>query len=418
MKKAKMHKRTVNPMGFNKGFTLVELIIVMAIFIMVIVITGNAFNLIGKQASLQSRTAESNIAGVVGLEIMQKDLASAGFGLPWEFQSAINYEEAVNDAGSLAKDYNDAPSGVPRAVSGGNNLAPHDSTKLLEGTDYLVIRATSVGTTRAAQCWNYMNYTSATKPASPMPIKSYTTENPYKDDLVVVETMNFTPPISKVLVIDSVSGKFYGKYPDTGQMNLAGFEPQESKVTNYIYGVYQPNNGDITALRMPFNRADFYVRKPAAAEAVKLPERCAPNTGILFKGIVSQKDGKLDNSELPLLDCVADMQVVYSLYDASTGVTSDKDTLTDSLNSPLSAADIRTGLRAIKVYILTHDGGKDTSFIHSNQFIAVGPSADGITTGSGRKFDLETIIKPGWQNYRWKVYRMIVNLSNMDSSIQ
>ncbi len=417
MKKAKMHKRTVNPMKFSQGFTLVELIIVMAIFIIVIVITGNAFNLIGKQASLQSRTAESNIAGVVGLEIMQKDLASAGFGLPWEFQSAINYDEADNSA-SLAKDYNDAPSGVPRAVSGGNNLTPGDSSKLLEGTDYLVIRATSVGTTRAAQCWSYMNYTSATKPASPMPIKSYTAENLHKDDLVVVETMNFTPPISKVLVIDSVSGKFCGTYPDASETNLAGFEPQEQKVTNYIYGVYQPNNGDVTTLRMPFNRADFYVRKPAATETVKLPGRCSPNTGILFKGIVSQKDGKLGNSELPLLDCVADMQVVYSLYDDSTGVTSDKDTLTNSLGSPLSAADIRTGLKAIKVYILTHEGGRDTSFSYGNQKIAVGPSADGMHTGSGREFDLQTVIGSDYKYYRWKVYRMIVNLSNMDSSIQ
>ena len=108
------------------------------------------------------------------------------------------------------------------------------------------------------------------------------------------------------------------------------------------------------------------------------------------------------------------MQVVYSLYDDSTGVTSD----TDVLNATLSAADIRTKLKAIKVYILTHDGGKDKSFTYSNQLIAVGPSADGINTGSGRQVNLQTMISTGWQNYRWKVYRMIVNLSNMDSSTQ
>ncbi|HTP64358.1 MAG TPA: prepilin-type N-terminal cleavage/methylation domain-containing protein [Geobacteraceae bacterium] len=413
-----MMTKTINDCVGNRkkvsqGFTLVELLVVMVIFIIVIAITGNAFNLIQKQAALQSKTAESNIEGVVGLEIMRKDLASAGFGLPWSFQKSISYLEADTTKAPLAFAYNDAPSNAPRAVSGGNNLTPGDATKLLDGSDYLVIRSTSVGITQASQSWSYMNYTSVVKPASPILPKSWTLENLQKGDLVIVETMDFTPPTSKVLVMDSTAiNVFSAKYPDTAELTLANFEPTTSRATNYVYGVYHPDNGDVTSLRMPFNRADYYVRTPSTTESVKLPGRCAPNTGILFKAVVSQKDGSL--SELPLLDCVADMQVVYSLYDDSTGVTSD----TDVLSATLSAADIRTKLKAIKVYILTHDGGKDKGFTYSDQLIAVGPSADGINTGSGRQVNLQTMISTGWQNYRWKVYRMIVNLSNMDSSTQ
>lgn len=170
---------------------------------------------------------------------------------------------------------------------------------------------------------------------------------------------------------------------------------------------------------MPFNRADYYVRRPdntVSAERNKLPRRCAPKTGILFKGLVRQDSGTLD--ELPLLDCVADMQVVYSLDSNSSGVVTDSSVLINptTLNS-LTADEIRTDLKAIQVYALTHEGGKDRYFTYPNQFIAVGPSADGITTGSGRSFDLSTI-GSDWQRYRWKVYRMTVNLTNMNISTQ
>lgn len=403
-----MRMRTSHKAPDSRGYTLVEILVVMVIFIIVVGITGNAFNLIAKQAAQQARTAESNIEGVVGLEMMRKDITSAGFGLPWEFQNAINYQEA--DAGeTLASVYNDAPSGVPRAVSGGNDLTPGNQNQLLEGSDYLVIRSTPVGATQAAQRWSYMNYTGATKPPSPMTPKSWTLENLAADDLVIVVTMNFTPPVSKVLIMDN--NTFYAKYPGPSDLYLAKFEPQVSKTTHYVYGVYRPNDGDVTSLGMPFNRADYYVRKPADDESVKLPARCAPNTGILFKALVSQKDGTLSGGELPLLDCVADMQVVYNLYSDSTGANTDTDVLA------LNAGDIRDQLKAIKVYILTHDGIRDPGFTYSNRYIAVGPSADGINTVLGRQFDLETL-GDGWQNYRWKVYRMVVNLPNIGSTNQ
>jgi len=57
--------------------------------------------------------------------------------------------------------------------------------------------------------------------------------------------------------------------------------------------------------RAPFNRADFYVATPAG----NMPSKCAPNTGILYKAVMNQSDGEF--GALPLLDCVADMQVVF-----------------------------------------------------------------------------------------------------------
>jgi prepilin-type N-terminal cleavage/methylation domain-containing protein len=406
-----------------RGFTLVELIVVMAIFVIVIGITGNAFNLIMKQSILQSRTAESNIEGVIGLEIMRRDLVSAGFGLPWSCPfTAVGdvYQEAAASE-TIAANYNDTAAAPmsPRAVCGGNDLSSGTPSQLLNGTDYLVVRATSIGTSQAAQRWSYMNYTGMAKP-TPVPVKSWSSENLESDDRVVVVSMNLSGEFAKDLVLNGTS--FSTTYNALANSN---FEPQASRVTHYIYGVTN-NDPNIVSLRMPFNRADYYVRRPAVSESLKIPNRCAPNTGILFKAIVNQKTGTFADTagtargnELPLLDCVADMQVVYSLQSASTGVVTDTNALIDSTTAqPLTAAQIRTELKAIQVYILTHEGGKDQGYTYPNQFIAVGPSADGINTGSGRKYDLKNTIITDWQQYRWKVYRMLVNPLNMNISTQ
>ena len=373
------------------GFSLVEMIVVMAIFVIVIAITGEAFNLVVKQASQQSKTAESNIEGVLGLEMMRKDIASAGFGLPWSFTTAITYEEAA-DSETFAKVYNDKPSGVPRAVCGGNNLVSSDNSKLLAGTDYLVVKSSSIGSSQTAQRWSYMNYTGVTKPDTVTPYV-WPKENLANGDRVIVIRVGLTSVFTKELVVSG--GSFFTQY------NLAGlplgFQPTESKIAHYIYGV-----NSSTDLRMPFNRADYYVRIPGSAD---LPARCAPNTGVLYKATVNHGDGGL--TELPLLDCVADMQVVYLLDSTSNGTMTETDTL-----SSLSPQELREQLKAVKVYLLTHEGGKDRYYTYPSTTIAVGPP------GTGRDFNLSTIVGTDYKYYRWKVYFLTVKPENVNIATQ
>lgn len=394
---------------------MVELIVVMAMFVIIIGVTGDTFSRIMSQSSMQSKLAVSNIEGIVSLEMMRKDLGSAGFGLPWAFDdSSLTYKEVDPGAGDrekIAAAYNATPGSedqslVPLAVSGGNNvtLAPsEDPTKLIEGSDYLVVRSTSVGSSSAAQLWSFLNYTGMSKPTSLTP-QSWTQDNLKSSDWVVVVKVGLTSSFSKELVTNS--GAFTTQYTVT---NLNFYAPDQSKVTNYIYGVSSTEQP-----RMPFNRADYYVRIPAIGEENHLPQRCAPNTGILYKALVKHSDGTVSSaaSELPLLDCVADMQVVYILESSSTGQTTETDSL-----AGLSAKEIRDQLRSIQVYILSHEGGKDTFYTYPNEKIAVGPSADGLTSGVGRSFDLKETIKTGWERYRWKVYRFSVNPANLASTL-
>ena len=94
------------------GFTFVELIITMAVFLLVMAAASGVFSGLLTQFKQQGRLAESNIEGVVGLEILRKDIDGAGYGLPWNgVTGIINYTEAAGDPFGL----NGSPDGVPKS---------------------------------------------------------------------------------------------------------------------------------------------------------------------------------------------------------------------------------------------------------------------------------------------------------------
>ncbi len=74
-------------MGNNRGFTISELLIAMAIFIVIMLISSAAFEHIIATTGQQAKSIESNIEGIVGLEMVRYDIEHAGFGLPWGIQT-------------------------------------------------------------------------------------------------------------------------------------------------------------------------------------------------------------------------------------------------------------------------------------------------------------------------------------------
>ena len=105
------------------GFTMTELLITMAIFIFAITAVTNVFVPLVTQFKQQSRIAETQTEGIVGLEVLRRDLEQAGFGLPWVIPAGITYlEGSSNTSGSIPapNTYNEATvSGTtdpPRAV--------------------------------------------------------------------------------------------------------------------------------------------------------------------------------------------------------------------------------------------------------------------------------------------------------------
>ena len=141
----------------------------------------------------------------------------------------------------------------------------------------------------------------------------------------------------------------------------------DSLMTHIIYGI----SPSTTNPRMPFNRADYYVRRPATG----MPSKCEPSTGILYKAVLSNNSdssvndtstppGSKVTSELPLLDCVADMQLVFGLDLDGNGTS---ETSAEDINN-LTAEEIRNQLREVRVYIIAHEGQLDTTYTYTNPY--------------------------------------------------
>jgi prepilin-type N-terminal cleavage/methylation domain-containing protein len=358
----------------HDGFSLIELLIVTTIIAIVIIISSDTFVIMLRQTGQESKVVGSEIDSIIGIGILRYDIEHAGYGLPWKFQttpSTTNYEAA---AAITANAYNDVPPNLPRAFVTGNNAG-------YNGSDYLVIKSTIAGTSDTAQKWAYiikgsnpivwdstkLNLSNGNRVIVIKPIADDNSQN----ELVMSGTTFFT--------------QFNSSFP-------SAFSPQKPSERFLIYGV-SPD----TDLRMPFNRADYYIARPAS----NMPASCATNTGILYKATVNHGDGQL--TEMPLIDCVADMQVVFGLDTNGDGVV---DNATNNI-SALTAAQIRAQIREVAIYILFQEGQKDTSYTHSPSSVTVGETdASSLYFGLGSTFDLGTTIGTGWQNYRWKVHTL------------
>jgi prepilin-type N-terminal cleavage/methylation domain-containing protein len=400
------------------GFTLVELMITMVVFMMAAIAASNIFAGILNQFKQQTKIAETNIEGVIGLQMFRTDLEQAGYGLPFDLDGAT-YEEAFSSEttpyGNPA-DFNDATdtaSNPPRAVQAGDNLG-------LNGSDVLVIKATNIGVNAPSQKWAYRTNTDSSvvrKVWTDADGSSINAENFAERDRVIV----LRPVVgSRQQVLVSSGGNFFARFDQ-----LDWFEPPVSEnETHIIYGI-KIQGSPVVNPKMPFNRADFYVRRPTA----NMPQRCARGstqsrgTGILYKGLLnhgaSGASGQFDY--LPLLDCVLDMQVVFGLdmdedgaddtytdpsahhYDSSIEDISG----TEILETFADAALLRNRLRQIRIYILAQEGQMDTSYTYPNPAVQIIDRDLGLI----KTFDLSFI--QNWSNYRWKLYTMVVTPYNL-----
>jgi prepilin-type N-terminal cleavage/methylation domain-containing protein len=424
----------------NKGFTLVETVVAMGIFVVIMLITGAAFKTALSNVSLVNKSEESNTEGVVGLEMFRHDIEQAGFGLPDSFNSTvpISYVEA----GSLpASAYNDAsgsifnPTKVPRAIVGGINhtsVADPNSYNgvtytVLSGTDYLALKGTSLGITPAAQNWTYEHYSSTGSYLKQWGAGSFTTN----DQVIVINRTFPSAPGPSSQLVYPTGTNYWTSYNSAGLG--ANFSPAQAGPSYYVYGVQSFTSGGNNTLGMPFNRADYFVATPSDNS---LPSSCAKGTGILYKAMVNHKDGKL--TYLPIMDCVADMQVVlgWSLNDSSGNLVSNDFTTGSGLIDTWSNADgsvgipsstnysptadpahIRTKLKLVKVYILAQVGRMDPTYTSpaSIQMYEPNTPETSLVRAANNPSGFYNL-QPNMLNYRWKVYRLVVKPNNLVSN--
>lgn len=394
-------------MNNQRGFSLVELMITMVIFVLVIVAASNIFLGVLTQFKQQSKIAETNIEGMIGLQMLKADIEQGGYGLPYDINGA-DYDEAsgadVAVVGFDASAYNDAgvADAPPRGLVTGNNVT------MTGQSDVLAVKATNVAINNAAQKFAYISNTGAANIVAAWTNSAGTQiaeETLANTDRVTV----IRPQQGVAQKVLQVSGTFYTTF---NNIAASAFAPATNSLETYlVYGISGADNPI-----MPFNRADYYVRTPAT-----MPSQCALGTGVLYKGTINNTTVAASSgrhSELPLLDCVAAVKIALNLdmnedglaatvadADASTLSTTEGATTATVRATLADAALLRTRLKEIRVYILLHEGQRDTSYTSPAQMQIIDP-----TIGAGTP--LLTYDVPN-RNYRWKIYTMVISPYNL-----
>jgi hypothetical protein len=338
--------------------------IALAIVAFVLAAASTFFIGVVKQYKVQSKITESNVEGVIGLELMRQDIESLGFGLPWDLNGYTSSEPGLPSS-----------TDPPRAVGSGNGGGYNSS-------DNLVIRSARVGMASAAGKWTTLRSSSPFvrmwEPAE---------ENLISTDQVIVLSPGGANRPSRVLLTNL----------GTAFSNVSTYAPSDSFQTNIVYGI---DSGTVPLVR-PFNRADYYIADNAD---YRTPAHCAQHTGVLVKATIAQ-DGSI--TKFPLLDCIADLQVVYGLDNNSGG---EVNYWTDTLGILPTAADIRTQLKELRVHVLAQVGQRDNSYAYPSTNVDVGQPGAG-----GRNFNFATSSITDYGHYRWKVYNIVVKPKNLSN---
>lgn len=358
------------------GFTLVELMITMVAFVLVIAAASQVLTSLLTQFKQQSKIAETNIEGIVGLDMLRRDIEHAGYGLPWVIPAGITYtaDETFSatpcGTGTSANPttFNDSSSNAPRAIISDNNTC-------LNGSDYLVIKAINVATNNTSNKWALLRDTGVLR----YDISGDELET--ADRVIVLDPGTSDATLRTLVGSGSTFFKQYNIVTD--------FSPSDSTTTRFIYGIRDGANP-----KVPFNRADYYI------SAANVPQRCANRTGVLYKATINHGSisGINQFTELPLLDCVADMQVVFD----------NNGTYTDDI-SALTAQQIREQIREVRVYILAHEGQRDVNYTYPTNPLQF------VDSGIGTVINFNFVDRgiTDWQNYRWKVYTLVVRPNNL-----
>ena len=376
----------------ERGYTLAELVLVMMLFSVVMALISASFSNIVKSSSAIMKDAETDIGGLIGLEVLRSDLESAGFGLPWSlpkrnFPNAVHYQETSlgemvhGYPGTAASSYNDSPPELPKAYQVGDRVG-------LNGSDYLVLKGTAVGMNRASRSWGYLNYSSSEiivkKSRSGLELSNGDSAIVLKsavDSGVATRELVTVAPDSSVFTL-----KFADSLPE-------GFRPHSRLDSYLVYGVAAQEKD--LMLTFPYNRADYYLAGAGGPE-------CAPNTRVLYKTTIDQNGG---TTPYPILDCVADLQVQFVLLDDDGRQVILYDF--DNPDDKWDAARIREHLREVRVYVMAQQGKRDTGY----QFPM--PDQNNVISVCDRRWTASEFVRNDWQHYHWKVYSIVVQPKNL-----
>ncbi len=351
----------------NKAFTLLELLLALLISILVMAGIFYSFNTVINSQIQQSKIAESDISSLMGLEIIRKDIELAGFALPWSIDPSVSYSEASSDSDfSPSPDFfNDAPSSVPRPFVLADNL-----NTSARNSDVLAIKSSVLNyESSVSQKYGILYFDSS---SSSWSFNRYSLNDLSDGDYYIILSFDRSLISSSTWYCSSLSCPL-----------LSGLDVDLA----YLYAGLSS-----VVPRMPFNRVDYYLKRPSS-----FPSYCSPNSYVLYRSLIKHSDGS--RNEQPILDCVMDFQVSFGLDTNSDGFI---DIWSSGL--PSDSSTLRNQVKQVKIFIIYQEGQYDPNFISSSSY-TLGDNDTGILS----------IFTPTDDDvhYRWKILKLAVNPLNL-----
>ena len=333
---------------------MIELLISLAILGVMLSGVYSAFVTQTQNSTREFKVAQSELEIGIGKNIIERDLAMAGYGLAEDYSAAI------------------PPVPVP-SVAAATNANP----------DTLTLTGTALGIeSREAQGWTFIS----TVTAGPPPVPAFATWTDSREDVVVNDSVIIMEPGTKKLLTEGGVWKFLYNGPN---VNLAP-------------GLTDPKTGTL-AYGVDDNAALPYATVAYSLSNANLPTNCEANTMSLVRAETWTAVAGAPN---PLLTCVLDFQVAFGLDTVDD--ESRQIDLWDNggvIAQGYDAATLRKRIKQIRTYLLVQVSNRDANYTFPVNTVRVGESL--LATGRDVPLSAEQ------RKYKWKVINLTMTPRNI-----
>lgn len=362
-----MHAREIQDKGASAsgGFTIIEILIVLTIFSVVMAGLFEAYSVQMKAGMREYKTAESEMEFQIGKMVLDRDLATAGYGIADSYSAITG--STISSVSVVATDGN---------------------------PDTLTLRGTALGReARASQAWSYVTTGTPTAEAN------YYAGPDSRENLRTNDRIVYMEPATKSLLalsgtaVNGTTGKSWlFTYPPSGTNPI----PVPLNQGVLVYGLASSGSAST-----PYYTVQYTVGGTPMSF-------CAPSStpGVRIGNLQRSEDGTAN----PLFSCVLDFQVAFGLDNVN------EDGLIDCWDdggveaAAYTAETLRKRLKQLKAYVLVQQGNVDRDFT-SDDTIVVGDST--LTTCDGGFVGRTVTFTAEQKNYRWKVIALSVTPRNI-----
>jgi prepilin-type N-terminal cleavage/methylation domain-containing protein len=362
------------------GFSLIELLFVVAILSLVMAAMYVSYSKLLREGVGQYRVAESEMEHGIVKNIVERDMAMAGFGIMESY------------------DYNG--DGVQEFTA--KAVTATDGTGY-NGSDTFTLLGTALGIeSRAAQGWALVTGVTGTPPVPTFLTQTDVRETLRQDDRIVMMDI-----ANRQMLGDSTGWLFRYKDTTSNVVHATGDTEYEKEAFTgmTLYGI--SSSGTTTATQ-PYYAVSYYLSDSS------VPSRCAPGTANLLRA--ESRTSSSPTGGNPIMNCVRDFQVAF-------GLNSDEDefgTIDVWDNGGVTAggyepSEVNKRLKQMRAYVLVQVGGRDENYTYSNPDPNF--AADTIRIGDlaliGGATGRPVTLNADQRKYRWRVVTFTVTPRNL-----